>query len=347
MNIRSIRNGLAAAGATLMLALCGCGGGDDVGNSDPPGTAVRIETVECRSFADYFNLIGTVRGEKEATLVFEVGGVVEEILADQGSTVEMDAPLARLNDEVLRASLREVKAAWLLAKDLFSRNEALLARGAVSDFDLSRLQAEMEMALARYESARAQWERTTLRAPFAGYVDSRFLDVGDYALPMAPFIRLLDLRYVKVQTPVPEIYLARIHPGDGATITADQYPESPIAGTISFVSREVDSATRTVTAEISVDNSDNRLRPGMTVRVRLVKAAHVDAVVVPQDAVVETEEGPAVFLAVAGAAALRQVVIGTVYGHVALIQEGLAEGDSLIVIGNRDLVDGEKIEVLP
>jgi membrane fusion protein (multidrug efflux system) len=85
----------------------------------------------------------------------------------------------------------------------------------------------------------------------------------------------------------------------------------------------------------------------MTVRVRLVKKVYRDAVVIPQDAVVEIEEGAVVFLASADSARIRPVRVGTVYGQMALIDSGLVEGESLIVVGNRDLVDGERIEVQP
>jgi len=331
----------------LLVLAAGCGGDGEEGGYEPPVTPVRVAEVEQRSFIEYFLLIGTTRAEKEATLVFEVPGVVEEILADQGSVVRRDAPIARLNDDLYRAALDEAAAARDLAVDLHERSAALKAEGGISEFELSSLEQERSMAEARYRTAEARHDRTVLRAPFDGSLDRRFLDVGDFAGPAVPFVRLLDSDPMKVEVPVPEVYLARVAVGDGAEIHADHFPDHVFEGKVTFVSSEVDGPTRTVIAEITVPNGDGLLRPGMTVRAKLAKEEHTDAVVIPQDAVVETETGTAVFLAAAGRAEIRSVVIGAVYAQTALVEEGIAPGDSLIVTGNRDLVDGERIEVLP
>jgi membrane fusion protein (multidrug efflux system) len=341
---RAVRTALVAA---VLLTLAGCGKKEVKSGSAPPTTPVRVRAVERRSFNDYFNLIGTARADREATLVFEVGGAVERILADQGASVREGDRIAKLNDDLYAAALREAEAARDLAADLHDRSAALRPEGAISDYELSSLERQREMAEARYGTAKAQHDRTVLRAPFAGIVDTRFLDVGDFAGPATPFARFLDLRSVRIRVPLPEIYLAKIRPGDRAEVFADPYPGRVFEGEVVFVSREVDRGTRTVTVEVVVSNEDAALRPGMTLRARLVKDVYEGAIVVPQDAVVETEEGSAVFLASAGAALRRMVKIGAVYGQMAVVESGLAEGDSLIVVGNRELVEGERIEVLP
>jgi len=333
--------------AAVFLTLAGCGKKEAENGSAPPTTPVRVSAVERRSFNDYFNLIGTARADREATLVFEVGGAVERILADQGASVREGEPIAKLNDDLYAAALREAEAARDLAADLFERSAALRPEGAISEYELSSLERQREMAEARYGTAKSQHDRTVLRAPFAGIVDTRFLDVGDFAGPATPFARFLDLRSVRIRVPLPEIYLAKVRPGDLAEVFADPYPERVFEGEVVFVSREVDRGTRTVTVEVRVPNEDAALRPGMTLRARLVKDVYEGAIVVPQDAVVETEGGSAVFLASSGTALRRMVRIGAVYGQMAVVDSGLAEGDSLIVVGNRELVEGERIEVLP
>ncbi|MFH1679997.1 MAG: efflux RND transporter periplasmic adaptor subunit [Candidatus Eisenbacteria bacterium] len=345
--VGSLRAGKTALVLAVLLPLVGCGKKGEENGSPPPTTPVKVSAVERRSFNDFFNLIGTARADREATLVFEVGGVVEEIFADQGAMVRGGERIARLNDDLLRASLNEAKAARDLAVELHERSAALEQEGGISDFELSSLEREREMGEARYGSVKAQHDRTVLRAPFTGIVDTRYLDVGDYASPMSHFVRFLDLRSMRVLVPLPEIYLAKVEPGGQAVVSADPYPDRAFEGKVTFVSREVDRVTRTVTVEVRVPNEEALLRPGMTLRVRLVKDVYEGAIVVPQDAVVETEDGPAVFLAAEGAAARRMVKIGTVYAGMAVIDSGIAEGDSLIVVGNRELVEGERVEVLP
>ncbi|MBN1824905.1 MAG: efflux RND transporter periplasmic adaptor subunit [Candidatus Eisenbacteria bacterium] len=341
------RTGPAAAflGAALLVAAAGCGGGEER-TAEEPATAVRVEPVARRSFTEYFELFGTVRGDREATLVFEVGGVVREILADEGAWVKAGDPIARLNDDLYYAQRREAEAAYAVARDIYERSGALREKGGISEFELSRLEHEMEAARARFDGARTQHERATLRAPFDGRVDVRFLDVGDYASPLAPFVRFLDLGAVRIETPVPEVRVGALEVGEPATIVADAWPGRVFEGTVAFLSREVDGSARTVMVDVKAANPDGALLPGMTVRVKMVREVHENAVVIPQDAVVETEKGESVFLASGGRAVERPVTVGGVYAQTALIDAGLAEAESLIVVGNRDLVDGQRIQVI-
>ncbi len=331
--------------ASLLPLGCGKKGGE----SEAPvkRTPVRVGPVERRSFRDYFNLIGTARAAREATLVFEVGGLLEEVYAEQGAEVRGGDPIARLNDDILGAALGEAEAGRALAAEIYDRSVALQSKGGISEFELSRLLHERDMAAARFETAKSQHDRTVLRAPFAGLVDTRLLDVGDYANPATPYGRFLDLRAVRVEVPLPEAYLGTVAKGDSAEVRADPYPDRLFTGVVTFVSREVDHATRTLLVEVRAANEERLLRPGMTLRVRLAKRVYDSAIVVPQDALVETEGGTAVFVASQGAAVEKLVKVGAVYGQMAVVDSGLAEGDSLIVVGNRELVSGERVEVLP
>lgn len=335
-----------AAGWAAAVLLAGCGGGAEEAEYTPPTTPVEVRPAERRTFVDYFDQLGVTRAARQATLVFEVGGVIEEILAGQGASVRAGDPIARLDDGTYRAALDEAKAARDMAVELHERSATLREKGGISEFELSTLEHERAMAEARYRSAKTQHDRTVLRAPFAGTVDVRFLDPGDYAGPMVPFARILDLSVIEAEIPVPEVYLAKVAVGERAEITTDAWPGRVFEGKVTFVSREVSGDTRTITVEAAVPNGDGALRPGMTVRAKMVRDVYEGAVVVPQDAVVETEVGPAVFLAVDGKAVLRSVVVGPIYGMTALVESGLAAGEPLIVTGNRELVDGELVEVL-
>ncbi len=308
---------------------------------------MNVEAVERHSFVDYFDLIGTVRGANEATLVFEVGGVLETVLADKGTAVKKGAVVARLDASLYQAGFDEAKAGYEIAKQTYERSAPLVDQGAISDLDLASLRNELEMARARMASARYQLDHASVRAPFSGLVDSRFIDVGNYAAPGAPFARLVQTDVVKVEVPIPEIHFARVKAGDDAWVRADQYAGRVFEGVVTFVSAEVDQLTRTVTAEIRLTNEGRALRPGMTVRAKLIKERYSEAIVVPQDAVVITENGPAVFLNVNGVAESRLVEVITVHEELAVIGSGLEEGLMLVTTGARDLVSGESLEVLP
>lgn len=339
--------------APLLIASCGAdnekaasaesGAEDTRALSSVP---ILVEPVTTRSFENYFHLLGTVRGTNEATLVFEVGGVIESILAEKGSFVKQGAPIARLDADMYEAGAAEASAALAIAKETYDKSMNLREKGAISEIELSALEQQYEAAKARHRSAAILQQDATLRAPFSGVLDARYLDRGDYAAPQTPFARLIDAREVKVEIPVPEIHLARVKAGDAATVVADQFPGVEFEATVTFVSREVNASTRTVLVEVTTGNEEGLLRPGMTVRARLVKERFQNAIVVPQDAVVNGEDGAFVFLEKNGLAVERSVVVATIANEMAVIESGLTLGDRLITRGARDLVDGERVEVL-
>lgn len=346
-------NGIWNRGAVMVLLLAplltmACGGekNEEEGGPAPSSVPVRVAPVTARSFENYFHLLGTVRGQNEATLVFEVGGVIESILADKGSFVKQGAPIARLDADMYEAGAAEASAALAIAKETYDKSLNLREKGAISEIELSALEQQYEAAKARHRSASILQQDATLRAPFSGILDARYLDRGDYAAPQTPFGRLIDAREVKVEVPVPEIHLARVQSGDAATVVADQYPGREFAATVTFVSREVNASTRTVLVEVTTGNEEGLLRPGMTVRARLVKERFKDAIVVPQDAVLNGDQGASVFLEQDGLAVERPVVVSTVSDEMAVIESGLSVGDRLITRGARDLVNGERVEVL-
>ena len=116
-------------------------------------------------------------------------------------------------------------------------------------------------------------------------------------------------------------------------------------GTIVFISMTADSATRTYIVKVLVDNSAGILRPGMIVRAHLVRRELEAAIAVPFFTIIDREQGKAVFVVEDGVARARQIQYGTFEKGLVEIRSGLNVGERLVIVGQRGLVDGQKVEV--
>jgi membrane fusion protein (multidrug efflux system) len=151
---------------------------------------------------------------------------------------------------------------------------------------------------------------------------------------------------VKATVGIPENDIALFRVGGAAVVEADAWPGRPFEGRMHFLAPSGTGTTRTFPAEIALDNGDGALRPGMVVRVTLVRRRHESAIVVPRDALQERDRGSVAMVFDEGVARERPVRVGAFDRDRVLIEEGLAAGDRLIVSGHRGLVDGQRVQVV-
>jgi membrane fusion protein (multidrug efflux system) len=129
-------------------------------------------------------------------------------------------------------------------------------------------------------------------------------------------------------------------------ITLDAFPGETFEGKISYLGNSASSSTRTFPIEIVIGNADIRIGSGMVARLSIVKRELKDAVVVPEDSLVQTETGKIAFVLNGTRASRRDVKTGASSDNRCVVEAGLNFGDTLIVTGQRDLVDGQEVKVL-
>jgi len=144
---------------------------------------------------------------------------------------------------------------------------------------------------------------------------------------------------------VPEQDILRFEAGDPVDLTLEALGGDGRAGSIYRIATTADMLTRTFQVEVAVDNADGLLKPGMTVRARLLRGRFEDAIAAPLFAVMAVENQHFVAVEEEGIARLRQVKLGRTQGDRVHVTEGLAAGERLIVTGQRDLRDGDAVNV--
>jgi membrane fusion protein (multidrug efflux system) len=160
----------------------------------------------------------------------------------------------------------------------------------------------------------------------------------------APIVTIINMDTVKILMGVNEKDVSRVTIGLDTEIRVDAWPGKVFKGKVTNVAPIVNPLNRTTEVEVLIENRDGALKPGMFARVAIVIEAHENAVVVPHDAVVESESGRSVFVVEGDRASRRTLTTGFLDGAALEVRSGLKGGERLIVIGQQRLKDGVKVK---
>ncbi|HLR18050.1 MAG TPA: efflux RND transporter periplasmic adaptor subunit [Alcanivoracaceae bacterium] len=190
---------------------------------------------------------------------------------------------------------------------------------------------EERLLLQRLETARASLEKTEIRAPFAGRVQTRDVEVGDLVQPNKVLLSLARTEGLEVVAAVDEKYIAPLALGQTAVVIADAWPQQELQGEVSFIAPTVDSNSGTVDVHIQLLEGIELLRLGMTVSANILTARQEQALVIPNDYVQQQGSDAFVFKAVEDVAERVAVTLGLRSVMQVAVEEGLAAGDVVLL----------------
>ncbi|MBV8856349.1 MAG: efflux RND transporter periplasmic adaptor subunit [Acidobacteria bacterium] len=208
-------------------------------------------------------------------------------------------------------------------------------------------QAGVESARAAVAIAQKAVADTVIRAPYAGYVSSRPVAVGEYVTPASVIATVLRTNPIKLQLLVPEADAPHLTPGMGVSLEVDAFKDRKFAGQVSAINPAIDPASRSATVEALVQNPDNALRSGMFATARIARPGGGRAVYVPRAAVLadQNTQSYRVFVIQNDTAKLRVVQLGTEEGDMLQILSGV-EADEVLATSNlQQLFEGARIRV--
>ncbi len=343
-----------------MLVLAGCHRtpGADTGALTAEGAPVAVKTVVARQqdVARYLRVTGELRANVDSTVAADAVGKVLEAPVERGATVRAGDVLAKLDTRSAELALREAEAAVKqaqsaldLARAELERNTPLAAMKAVADTDLQRLRAQVKggeanvaAAEARRDTARKAVDDAVIRAPFDGQIVERLVEPGTYVRPDSPVARLVDIRRLRLVIDVPEPVVPLLRDGQRATFTVAAHPGQTFTATVTRRSPALRQGSRDVLVEADVDNSDQRLLPGMFAEGRLVLPSQ-PGVVVPVAAVHTKGPLQSLFVVDDGHVVERLVEPGEPDDGWLEIPSGVKEGEPVVVDPPPDLTDGAPV----
>lgn len=324
--------------------------GPGAGAGGPPGAggfsarAVGVVAVPVRSEQIAFQIeaLGTAHANESVDVTAKVVNQVTAVRFAEGQQVRKGEILVELDSNQVRADLAAAEAALAESRSQFDRSRELHDTKVLSDSQIEQIEATYKANEARVASARARVNDTVIRAPFSGRVGLRRISVGSLISPGTVITTLDDTGTIKLDFTIPETFLSVVKPGLAIKARSVAFPDATFEGQVSSIDSRVDPSTRSVTARALVPNPAGLLKPGMFLTVRLSRGA-VDALLIPEQALVPEGGEMFVFVVQDGVAAKRKVQIGQRRVGDVQVVEGLASGDLVVTEGTQKLRDGAAI----
>ena len=323
----------------------------EVGKLDPKKAEqarvkdVTVAPLAATTFRHFVELQGTIDAKNNVQVSPKSGGVVTSVYVKEGDRVRAGQAIAKVDDQLLRESMAEVKTQLSLVNTVYEKQTALWKQQIGTEIQYLQAKNNKESLERRLATLNAQLSQSTVTAPISGVVDQVMVKVGQSAAPGIGLVRVVNLSQLKVVAKVADTYSGSVRKGDAVMI---EFPDlkKTLNSRISFVATMVDPSTRTFTIEAPLP-SDNALKPNMLARIKINDDTQANAIVINQNLIQNTENGQLVYVAVneggKKVAKAKTVKTGQSYGGQIEVTQGLQSGDQIVTTGYQDLVDGQQI----
>lgn len=348
----------------MVLAACGKKGGGDEEKAGEPVPDVTVTKVVKAVIADELIVNGNLAAlpNRDAKVAALVPGRISKVLVVEGDHVTAGQPIAELDSTLLREQARQSEAAVNQAKATVDnaklsaqREETLLGRGVSSRKEvedartqLAVAQATLQQQEAAMATARAQVERSVVRAPFEGTVVKRFAGAGEQVDGTAaqPILEVAQIDTLELLGTVPASRLSEIRTNEAFTFETNSVPDTKFTARVVNVLPAVDPATNNGTVRIRVENAKHLLKLGQYLSVDLPLKTSGPRLVVPKQSIYPNEAGePEVYKVTGENAEQVPVQVGIQTKDKAEIVSGVNEGDTVIVSGGYGLPEKAKVHV--
>ena len=322
-----------------------------------------LTVVEARDLRQTMALTGSLRALNQVTVKARVAGQVREVMAREGEAVKSGQVLLTMDPSEYQARVDQAQGALEAARgqvDIASKtrdnNQALLAKGfisqnayttAASQYDIAR--ANLDSARGALDAARKSLNDTVIRAPLSGQVSSRTVQPGEKVAPDNRLLDIVDLRQLELAAAVPAAEIMRIAVGQKVQVGVEGLA-APVPGTVVRINPATESGSRSIMTFIRVDNPTGVLRAGMFAEAQLTLADKTGALTVPQSALQSTAEKPWVYAIENGKLVQKMVTLGMrgrdADGIAVEVTSGLERGAQIVKTNLGNLPLGTPIRLL-
>ena len=322
------------------------------------GAPLTVATVPAvsRPMPRYVTLTGTLVADRESNVAADVTGKVLEAPVDRGTVVKAGAVLAILDKRSASISSREAAANVDLAREQAeaarldcARADDLLQSGAIGKAEYDRTksrcqstQLSVDAASVRREAALKTLGDAVIRAPFAGVVSERLVDVGEYVEARTAVVQLVSIDPLRLRLNVPEQLVGQVQQGMPVELQVSAIPDTWFAGSIRYLSASLREQTRDLLVEAVIPNPEHKLRPGMFAVARLIMPK-APTTVVPEASLRFDGELARLFVARQGHLEERIVELGTHDANLVEIRKGVASGEAVVSPFTLNAKDGAAV----
>lgn len=357
-------------GLTLGLGVGGCAAGDtqasesgaaeEARKAEQETVPVEVATLATGPIEEILRFSTNLEAEQSVGVYSQAARQVVELKVEEGDRVEKGQVLLRLQDDEQRNELARVEGQLARARREYQRQENLWAEKLIPEQAFNDATYELEQLELALEEARRQLSYTVVRAPIAGTVTRRLVNLGDQVTVNQHLFDLVDFDSLVARVYVPEKELVKLRPGLPARILAPALAGAEYAGRVVRLAPVVDPRSGTVKVTVGIPDWQG-LRPGLYVDVALVTDVHPEAVLVPKRALVYDQDRVYAYrLAEASengdeggegaqGPTVERVLVRPVLEdkeHVEPVAGILVAGDRVVIAGQAGLKDGIAVRVL-
>ncbi|MBI5867305.1 MAG: efflux RND transporter periplasmic adaptor subunit [candidate division Zixibacteria bacterium] len=304
----------------------------------PPPEAVTTTVANVQDWPTTLNAIGSVAAVHGVILSADLPGVVSSIEFESGRPVKAGEVLVRLETSQEQAQLNAAEAQRELAQLNFKRASGLYEKRSVAQSEYDLAAAQFKQAEAHVKEVQAMIDRKLIRAPFAGELGIRQVNLGQYLRAGDPIVPLQSMDPIYVNFSLPQQDVAALKVGAKIELTADSITLINSVGRITAINSVVDEGTRNVLVQATFENSQEQLRPGMFVELKVTVGAGSQLITLPSSAVSYAPYGNSVFVVKELKNPAGQMYKGVEQRFVTL---GGSRGDQVSIVGG--LEPGEEI----
>jgi membrane fusion protein, multidrug efflux system len=320
-----------------------------------PPTTVSSATVKEEDWAPTLSAVGSISAVQGAVVSSELGGVVSQIAFENGGTAKKGDLLVQLDASAEEAQLKSAEADLELARADLERSRDLVSRKVISKAEIDAAESKFKQKEGSVEQMRSMIAKKTVRAPFDGQLGIRQVNVGQMINAGQQVVPLTSLDPVFADFALPQQYLGQLKPGLEVHVTTDALPGRVFNGKVTAINSMVDSSTRNITLQATLENPDHALRPGMFAKAEVALPEKHKTLVVPGSAISYAPFGDSVFVidkkkdekTGKESQVIRQqfVRIGEARGDFVAVTQGLKAGEMVVSTGVFKLRNGMAVTI--
>ncbi len=320
-----------------------------------PPTTVSSATVKEEDWAPTLSAVGSISAVQGTVVSSELGGVVSKIGFENGSAAKKGDLLLQLDASAEEALLRSAEAEAELGRQDLERTRGLASHKVVSKAELDAAESKFNRLNAVVDQMHSNIRKKTIIAPFDGQLGIRQVNVGQMINSGQQVVQLTSLDSLFADFALPQQYLGQLTPGLEVHVTTDALPGHVFPGKVTAINSMVDSSTRNITLQATLENPDHVLRPGMFAKAEVTLPEKHKALVVPGSAISYAPFGDSVFVIEKKkdektgkeSQAIRQqfVRVGEARGDLVAITQGLKAGETIVSTGVFKLRNGMTVTI--
>jgi RND family efflux transporter MFP subunit len=322
------------------------------------GIPVEAWIVKTKDAQKKFTSSGVLKAAHAVDIVAEVSGKIQSIKKRLGDYVSTTHIMAVIDDKIPLSNYEQAKSQVLSAENNLNiaqlnlkSDEELFNSGDISKLEYENSLLNVKTAEANHLSALASlslmeksYHDTRIRSPINGSISRKYIDLGTMVTPNMTVYRVVDLSSLKLEIGVPQKLISHVQPDARADLILSALPGRNFTGYIRYISPEAVERTGAFTVEIEVKNTtENQIRAGMTAKVEIILNNVSNQTVVPDHAIISKNGQSYIYKISDDTATLMPIITGESYANMVSVEDGVVKGDTIVVVGFKNLNEKSNI----